>query len=164
MADHNREKLSLSASKPTLFNSFCLVLYIDMLIIRGILLDPWVLQKHPFTRECLSWRGNGIMYYLSKISRNLIIKLTSTIVNRLSTIFLGSLFNHLLPHPLPPFPWLRRSLNATLSSDGFEEPLSLPSSPWASSQATKHTNLVPRYTLPSSFSFTAAQWGFWEAM
>ena len=38
-------------------DSFCLVLYVDRFIIRGILLAAWVVQKQPFTRKCL-----GSMY------------------------------------------------------------------------------------------------------
>lgn len=80
---------SLLRSHGLEINTSYFVLHIDTLIIRGIMLVPWVLQKQPFTRKYLSWKDEGIMYKnndcLSNICRNLVKELTSTRINRLRT-------------------------------------------------------------------------------
>ena len=80
--------LSLLCSHGLQVNSFWLVLHIDMLIIRGILLVAWVLQKQPLTRKYLSdtirkyIKSND---YLSKFYGNLLTKLTGMGIDRLRT-------------------------------------------------------------------------------
>lgn len=70
-------------------NSFCMVLHIDMLIIRGMPLAPCILQdSQSLTKKCPSWGDKGTMYKnncLSRICRDLMTELTSTRVNRLRT-------------------------------------------------------------------------------
>lgn len=102
-------------------NSFCLVLHMDMSIIRGIMLVAWVLQKkkkNPLIRKCLSQVDKGSMYknndYSSMICRNLRARLASTRVNRLrkkkfhnlpwtpAASQTSAVVNHLLPLSFPP--------------------------------------------------------------
>lgn len=123
----NRVKHSASLT-PFCSNLYAVFLHRDMMI-RGILLAAWVVQKQPIAKICLSWGDGGNMYKsndcLSKICRSLWLdsnQLESK--NREQSYFTVFLRPLLVPRDLQSsitscpchflFPWHNRSLNSVL--------------------------------------------------
>lgn len=123
----NRVKHSASLT-PFCSNLYAVFLHRDMMI-RGILLAAWVVQKQPIAKICLSWGDGENMYKsndcLSKICRSLWLdsnQLESK--NREQSYFTVFLRPLLVPRDLQSsitscpchflFPWHNRSLNSVL--------------------------------------------------